>query len=145
MRKPSQSLVEETKVRQLHQCKIYPTGTRIGILYGLPKIHKPSVPFRPILSCINRYYNTAKFFIPFLCPISMNSFVIKDSFSFVQELLNSEINTDNVFMASFDIALLFSNIPVDETMQIISNHPFANRMYFEGFDRSQVIKLYPFL
>ena len=25
--------------------ELYPTGTRIGILYGLPKIHKPSVPF----------------------------------------------------------------------------------------------------
>ena len=71
----------------------------------------------------------------------MNSFVIKDSFSFVQELLNSEINTDNVFMASFDIASLFTNIPVDETIEIISNHLFANCMYFEGFDRSQFIKL----
>ena len=28
--------------------ELYPTGTRIGILYGLPKIHKPSVPFRPM-------------------------------------------------------------------------------------------------
>ena len=35
--------------------ELYPTGTRIGILYGLPKIHKPSIPFRPILSCFNHY------------------------------------------------------------------------------------------
>ena len=56
--------------------ELYPTGTRIGILYGLPKIHKPSIPFRPILSCINHYsYKIAKFFIPFLTPISMNSFI----------------------------------------------------------------------
>ena len=110
----------------------------VGILYGLPKIHKPSVPFRPILSCINHYsYKIAKFFIPFLSPISMNSFVNKDSFSFVQELLSSDINTDNIFMASFHIA----NIPVDETFEIISNYLFANCMYFEGFDRSQFIKL----
>ena len=67
--------------------ELYPTGTRIGILYGLPKIHKPSILFRPILSCINHYsYKIAKFFIPFLTLISMNSFIIKDSFSFVQEL-----------------------------------------------------------
>ena len=70
----------------------------------------------------------------------MNSVVIKDSFSFVQHL-NSDINTDNVFMASFDIPSLFNNIPVDETIEIISNHLFANCMYFEGFDRSQFIKL----
>ena len=28
-----------------------------------------------------------------------------------------------------------------ETIEIISNHLFANRMYFEGFDRSQFTKL----
>ena len=44
-------------------------------------------------------------------------------------------------MASFDIASLFTNIPVDDTIEIISNHLFANCMYFEGFDRSQFIKL----
>ena len=47
--------------------ELYPTGTRTGILYGLPKIHKSSIPFRPILSCINHYsYKMARFFIPFL-------------------------------------------------------------------------------
>ena len=29
--------------------ELHPTGTRIGILYGLPKIHKASIPLRPIL------------------------------------------------------------------------------------------------
>ena len=126
--------------------KLYPTGTRIGIIFGLPKIHKPSGPFRPILSCINHYsYKIAIFFIPFLSPISMNSFVIKDSFSFVQELLNSDITTDSVFMASFDIASLFTNIPVDEIFDIISNHLFFNCMYFEGFYRLQfIISFIPF-
>ena len=44
-------------------------------------------------------------------------------------------------MASFDVASLFINIPVDETIDIISNHLFANSVYFEGFDRSQFTKL----
>ena len=60
----------------------------------------------------------------------MSSFVIKDSFSFVQELLNADVNTNNVFMASFDVASLFTNIPVDETIDIISNHLFANPSQF---------------
>ncbi len=122
--------------------ELYPTGTHIGILYGLPKIHKSSIPLRPSLSSINHYsYKIAKFFIPFLTPISTSSFVIKDSFSFVQELLNNDINSDSVVMASFDVASLFTNIPVDETIEIIVNHIFASCMYFEGFDRSQFIKL----
>ena len=122
--------------------ELYPTSTSIGILYGLPKIHKSSIPLRPILSSINHYsYKIAKFFIPFLTPISTSSFVIKHSFSFVQELLNSDINSDSVVMASFDVTSLFTNIPVDETIEIIANRIFTSCMYFEGFDRSQFIKL----
>ena len=75
--------------------ELYPTGTRIGILHGLPKIHKLSIPLRPILSSINHHScKVAKFFIPFLTPVSTSSLVIKESFSFVQELLNSDINSD---------------------------------------------------
>ena len=126
--------------------ELYPTGTRIGILYGLPKIHKSSIPLRPILSSINHFsYKIAKLFIPFLTPIStsslVSSLVIKDSLSFVQELLNSDINSDSVVMASFDVTSLFTNIPVGETIEIISNQIFANRVVFEGLDRSQFIQL----
>ena len=44
-------------------------------------------------------------------------------------------------MASFDVTSLFTNIPVDETIEIISNHIFANCKYFEGFNRPQFIQL----
>ena len=74
-------------------------------------------------------------------PVSTNPLVIKDSLSFVQELLNSDINSDSVVMASFDVTSLFTNIPVGETIEIISNQIFAIRVVFEGLDRSQFIKL----
>ena len=44
-------------------------------------------------------------------------------------------------MDSFDVTSLFTNIPVDETIEIIANRLFANSMYFEGFDRSEFTKL----
>ena len=104
-----------------------------------PKFNKSSIP---ILSSINHYsYNRVKFFIPFLTPISTTSLVIKDSFSFVQELLNSDINSDSIVMASFDVTSLFTNIPVEETIELISNNIFVNCMYFEGFNRPRFIKL----
>ena len=55
--------------------------------------------------------------------------------------LNSDINSDSVVMASFDVTSLLTNIPVDETIEIILNQIFANRVVFEGLDRSQFIKL----
>ena len=39
-----------------------------------------------------------------------------------QELLNSDINLDSVVIASFDVTSLFTNIPVDETIEIISKY-----------------------
>ena len=32
--------------------KLRPTGSQPPRIYGLPKIHKPAVPLRPIVSCI---------------------------------------------------------------------------------------------
>ena len=74
--------------------------------------YKCSISLRPI----NHYwYTIAKFFIPFLTPVSTSSFAIKDSFSFVQELLNEDITSGNVVMACFNVASLFTIIPVDKT------------------------------
>jgi hypothetical protein len=87
MVKKSESITQAT-YKQL-----YPTGSRIGILYRLPKIHKNSIPLRPILSCINNYsYKIAKFFVPILSPFCSSAFMVRDSFSFVQELLSLDFN-----------------------------------------------------
>ena len=122
--------------------ELYPTGSRIGILYGLPKIHKSIIPLRPILSSVNHYsYKLAKFFIPLLTPLTTSSLIITDSFSFVQELLNSDIDSSNVVMASFDVTSLFTNIPVNETIDIICNSLFSNCQFFNDLDRSEFQKL----
>ena len=41
--------------------RLYPTGAVSPKFYGLPKIHKPGIPLRPIISSIGTVtYNTAK-------------------------------------------------------------------------------------
>ncbi|XP_046841017.1 uncharacterized protein LOC124435112 [Xenia sp. Carnegie-2017] len=122
--------------------ELYPTGSRIGILYCLPKIHKCNIPLRPILSSINHYsYKLAKFFIPLLKPFTISDLIIKDSFSFVEEILNCDINSSNVVLASFDVVSLFTNIPVDETIHIISKSIFNNHQYFNGLTATEFEKL----
>ena len=70
--------------------QLRPTGPRISILYGLPKIHKDNTPLRPILSCINSYsYKVAKFFIPLLNPISFGVYTVRDSFALALILVMS--------------------------------------------------------
>lgn len=125
--------------------ELFPTGTRAGILYGLPKIHKPDVPLRPILSSIGTLpYNIAKFLVPLLRPISSGVHMVSDTFSFINELLCSNFPTDNLVMASFDIKSLFTNIPLDETIDIIVNRLFNNSTHFQSFTRDQFTKLLRF-
>ena len=120
--------------------EVYPSG--IGIICGLPKIHKSTIPLRPILSSVNHYsYKLSKFFIPLLTPLTTSFLIITESFSFVQKLLNSDIDSSNVVMASFDVTSLFTNIPVNETIEIIGNSLFSNCQFFNGLDRQKLLSL----
>ena len=63
------NLYDNNKISKDELLKICPVGSRPGILYESPKVHKPVVDnmpkFKPILSAINPPgYNLAKFLIP---------------------------------------------------------------------------------
>ena len=63
--------------------KILPSGSSPGVLYGLPKVHKPGCPLWPIVSSVNTYnYNFASYLVGILQPISTNQYMVKDSFTF---------------------------------------------------------------
>ena len=50
--------------------RLYPTGAGSPKFYGLPKIHKPGIPLRPIISSIDTVtYNTAKELAKILKPL----------------------------------------------------------------------------
>ena len=94
-----------------HYRDLSPTGSRPGILYNLPKIHKLNVPLRPILFSMHCHsFNIAKFLVSLLHPFSNNTYSMFDSFSFVKELLKLPFNTNELFTASFDITSYFTNI-----------------------------------
>ena len=113
--------LESKGVLSAGECKILnPSGSQPGVLYGLCKVHKgsdgQSPPFRPILSAINTpSYKIAKFLVPLLSDLIKNKFVSKDSFNFAQ---NVRLQNPDLFMASFDIDSLFTNLPLDETINM---------------------------
>ena len=114
------------------------SGTSPGILYGLPKIHKTGVPMRPILAAYNTpSYNLSKFIVSKLNHLTTNEFTIKNSYEFA-ELLTNTSNKDYI-MCSFDIKSLFTNIPLDETINIILNELTPNLdSKFNNLNRSQL-------
>ena len=97
---------------------LFASGSVPGILYGLPKIHKLNCPIRPILSAIGTVnYNIAKFLVPILSPLTSNEYTVKNSIEFAKELRTINLS-ENAFLASFDVKSLFTQIPLNETVDI---------------------------
>ena len=105
----SNSISEETR-RSLK-----PVGTRPSIMWGLCKVHKDIIgnflPFRPILSAINiPNYKLAKFLVPILKSLISNEYTVK--------------RKHRCFMESVDVDSLFTNIPLEEAIDICTNTLF---------------------
>ena len=78
----SKKLLEEDDYR-----RIYPSATSLPAMYGLPKIHKPTVPLRPILSATGSYnQECAKWLSQNLAFLREHPTNLKDSFTFVNNM-----------------------------------------------------------
>lgn len=81
--------------------------------YGLPKIHKPTLTVRPIISSINSPNSKLSQLITNILTESYNrdnEYYTRDSFDFA-EFINETQLPDNYEIISLDVVSLFSNIP----------------------------------
>ena len=105
--------------------KLYPSGSAPTRIYGTPKMHKfsssDSFPkLRPIVSSIGTFnYNLARFLCDLLSPLVPNDYSCKDTFSFVSQIKNT--NLSKKFLFSYDVTSLFTNIPLQEIIDIAIN------------------------
>ena len=105
--------------------KLYPFGSAPARIYGTPKIHKFSssdlfLKLCPIVSAIGTFnYNLARFLCDLLSPLVPNDYSFKDTFSFVSQIENA--NLSRKFLVSYDVTSLFTNIPLQETIDIAIN------------------------
>ena len=106
--------------------KLSPDGPNPARLYGLPKIHKPLVDglpkYRPIISQIGSpTYKIAKYLLKFITPYTTNEYTVNDTFHFASML---DGTNHRLHMASLDVESLFTNIPLCETIDIVSDKVF---------------------
>ena len=124
---------------------VYPSGSQPALIYGLPKMHKIKSshevpPFRPIVSSINTYnYRLAKYLCNLLQPHLPSTYSISDTFSFVQKL--NTIDLSNKFMVSFDVASLFTNIPLKESIDLAVSYITQGNTKLK-FSKPELIKMF---
>ena len=99
---------------------IRPTGSQRPQMYGLPKTHKEGSPLCPILSMTgSSHHELGKWLAGLLQPVleRFSSHCRSNLFTFAKTMQNLDIDP-NVFMCSFDVSSLFTNVPLDETIKI---------------------------
>jgi len=100
-------------------------------MYSLPKTHKKDVLLRPILSMTgSAQHELAKWLTCLLQPVlqDLSANCVSDSFTFVKEVRNFTFSPSSVFLCSFDISSLFTNVPLAETIQIFADALYNNNV-----------------
>ena len=125
---------------------ICPSGSKPGILYRQAKVHKPvkdNCPYlRPILSAIGTpTYDLAKFIVPILKPLTENEYTVHDSFSFANDV--RKLSSKNL-MANLDVESLFTNIPLEETIDNIINDLYLSSEKVHNFEKHELKQLLMF-
>ena len=112
-------------------------------MYSFCKVHQASVEncplFRPVLLALNTpTYKLGKFVEPILKPLTTKEFTVKDSFHFAKEIVDQQ---PDFFMVSLDVDSLFTNIPLEENIDICINKLFTESETTEGLTKFEFKKL----
>ena len=99
---------------------MYLTGAGSPKFYGLPKIHKPDTPLRPIVSSTGTVsYNTAKVLAKILKPlVGMSTHHLQSTKDFIQQLKDVRLQQDKSII-SYDVKALFTSVPIQPVLNII--------------------------
>ena len=106
---PSEHDPDKTQMDKRLYLHLHSTDGTPARFYGLPKVHKPAVPLRPITSCINfPTYNLSKHVVKILSPLVKRKYTVKNSSVFSQQVRHRCIADDEVIV-SFDVVSLLTS------------------------------------
>ena len=89
---------------------------------------------RPILSATGTYnYKLAKWLDQKLKPLSVNDHTVNDIFSFADDLHGMKIDEHDI-LVSYDVSSLLTNVPVDETIEILAEKAFKEDWFNKEYD-----------
>ncbi|XP_046393718.1 uncharacterized protein LOC124161442 [Ischnura elegans] len=116
----AKEIIKKSSIPREELRTLLPTAPKPPRFYGLPKVHKEGIPLRPIVSQIDApTYHLARYLARHLQPhVGKTSSHVKNSAHFV-EILQGVTMEDKDIMVSFDVESLFTNVPIDDSLEII--------------------------
>ena len=101
--------------------KLKPTDSQAPRFYGLPKIHKASIPVRPIVSYSGSpLFNLSKYIANILKPYTQTQqTTLQELYKEFSEFVRTHTIEEDKIMVSFDVETLYTNVPIDDAMAII--------------------------
>ena len=129
--------------------KLYPSASHPGLYFGLAKVHKldknapkvESLPLRPVISNIGTAtYEISKYLSKVIAPIAKSSYTIESTKDFINKLKGQHIGSDFV-MTSFDVTSLFTNVPLDYTINVILDKIYKKKLINTKLKREEFKQL----
>ena len=101
---------------------MYPTGWVPPKFYGLPKIHKPDTPLRPIVSsCGSVNYGVAQELAKILkLLVGKSPHHINSTQDFVEQVRHITLMPGEC-LSSYDVSALFTSVPIDPALRLIKD------------------------
>ena len=121
-----------------------PMSAQLGRAHGLPKIHKvfANIPkFRPIIETTNTLYYKIGQYLPSY--LTINNYTPKDSFDAANKIKSvpSEMFEERYQFVSFDVEPLFTNVPLNKTINIILDRIYRQKLLKTNLKKRTMKKL----
>ena len=130
--------------------RLFPTGSNTGKFYDTAKLHKLStfgavdqLPSRPIISKFGTAsYQLAKRLGTLLLSLRKNQYTINSTKSFMSFIKHQKVSNGHKIV-SFDVASLFTNVPLDTTIEFILKRMHGNNKINTSISKTEMEKLFP--
>ena len=99
--------------------------------------------FGPIVDTSTCYYNVGSYLTELLNPLTQNEFIIRDSFDAANKVksIPPEVLDDGYIFVSFDVESLFTNVPLQRTINIILDCVYDNKLVATQLKKRTLKKL----
>ena len=99
------------------------------------------LPLRPVISnCGTATYEISKHLASVLSPLTKNEYTVNDTRDFINRLKRVSAN-DGDKVVSFDVASLFTNVPLDYTIDVILRKIYTEKLISTKIKRAQFKEL----